>query len=191
MTTVYFIRHAQSDSSVHDPFLRLLTEKGLRDRSLVTNFLHDKDITFAFSSPYKRAVDTIKEFTDRNGVEIKIMDDLREHQTISDHYCDADYFPFIQQYWKNKNYKVLGDESIADLQNRTICALKKIVKECKDNNIIIGTHGMALSSVLNYYDKTYEYQDFLSMVKKKPWIVKMTFHLFKNPQIEYIDLFIK
>lgn len=98
MTTVYFIRHAQSDSSIHDPILRPLTEKGLRDRSLVTNFLLDKNIDFAFSSPYKRAVDTIAEFTDRRGIEIQIIDDFREHETISDNYCDADYFPFIQSY---------------------------------------------------------------------------------------------
>ena len=64
MTTVYFIRHAQSNSSIHDPFLRPLTEKGLHDRSLVTDFLFDKHIDFAFSSLYKRAVDTKIEYID-------------------------------------------------------------------------------------------------------------------------------
>lgn len=189
MTTVYFIRHAQSDSSIHDCILRPLTEKGLRDRSLVTNFLLDKNIDFAFSSPCKRAVDTIAEFTDKNGMEIKIIDDFREHETISDNYCDADYFPFIQRYWENKSYKVAGDESIEELQKRNISALNKILKEYKDKNIIIATHGMALSSILNYYDETYKYQSFLSMVKIKPWIVKMTFDTFADSKIEYIDLF--
>lgn len=189
MTTVYFIRHAQSDSSIHDPILRPLTEKGLRDRSLVTNFLLDKNIDFAFSSPYKRAVDTIAEFTDRKSIEIQIVDDFREHETISDNYCDADYFPFIQQYWENKSYQVAGDESIEKLQKRNICALKKILKEYKNSNIIIATHGMALSSILNYYDETYGYQNFLSMVKRKPWMVKMVFDCFPAPKIEYIDLF--
>lgn len=28
MTTIYFVRHAESDSSVQDPILRPLTEKG-------------------------------------------------------------------------------------------------------------------------------------------------------------------
>lgn len=191
MTIVYFIRHAQSDSSIHDSILRPLTEKGLRDRSLVTNFLLNKNIDFAFSSPCKRAIDTIAEFADRNGIEIKIIDDFREHETISDNYCDADYFSFIQQYWKNKNYKVAGDESIEELQKRNICALKKILKEYKNRNIIIATHGMALSSILNYYDETYGYQSFLSMVKIKPWIVKMAFDSFVKPKIEYIDLFAK
>lgn len=189
MTTVYFIRHAQSDSSIHNPFLRPLTEKGLRDRALVTDFLLNKNIHYAFSSPYKRSIDTIVDFTDRNGIEIKIVDDFREHETISDNYCDADYFPFIQQYWENKSYKVSGDESIEDLQERNIDALKIILNQYKDGNIIIGTHGMALSSILNFYDKAYDYQAFLSMVKKKPWVVKMVFQDLVNIKIEYIDLF--
>ena len=189
MTTIYFIRHAQSESSVHDPFLRPLTEKGIQDRSLVTRFLLDKNIDFAFSSPYKRAADTIVDFTRGKGIEIEKIHDFREHETISDTYCDADYFPFIQQYWENKNYKVPGDESFGELQSRNVRALKSILKECKDKNIIIGTHGMALSSILNYYDGTYGYQNFLSMVKIKPWVVKMTFEGFVNTKIEYIDLF--
>jgi 2,3-bisphosphoglycerate-dependent phosphoglycerate mutase len=38
MTTVYFIRHAQSDTKVHDGRIRPLTEKGMNDRILVTEF---------------------------------------------------------------------------------------------------------------------------------------------------------
>lgn len=189
MTTVYFIRHAQADSSVHNPFLRPLTEKGIRDRALITNFLLDKNITCAFSSPYKRSIDTIADFTDRKGVKIEIVDDFREHETISDNYCDDDYFPFIQRYWEDKRYKVPGDESIEDLQKRNIHALHTILKQHKNETVIIGTHGMALSAILNFYDKTYDYQAFLSMVKIKPWIVKMVFQGLENTKIEYIDLF--
>ena len=93
--------------------------------------------------------------------------------------------------WEDKDFKIPGDESITELQNRNILALKKILKEHKDQNIIIGTHGMALSAIINYYDKTYGYNDFLSMVKMKPWVVKMTFDDDLCTQMEFIDLFAK
>ena len=125
MTIIYFVRHAESDSSVHDPILRPLTEKGLRDRALVTNFLLDKNIDYAFSSPYKRSIDTIADFAGRKGIEIKVIRDFREHETISDSYTDGHYFPFIQKYWENKFYKVPGDESIHELQKRNISALDR------------------------------------------------------------------
>ena len=49
MTTVYFVRHAQPNYSNHDDLSRELTEKGLRDCALVTEFLSDKDITAVLS----------------------------------------------------------------------------------------------------------------------------------------------
>lgn len=42
MGDIYFVRHAESDSRVHDEFLRPLTEKGIQDSALVTNYLKDK-----------------------------------------------------------------------------------------------------------------------------------------------------
>ena len=58
MTTVYFIRHAESDFSVRDGRIRPLTEKGLADRKLATEFLQGKNIDAVLSSPYKRAVES-------------------------------------------------------------------------------------------------------------------------------------
>ncbi len=38
MTHLYYVRHAQPDYSVHDDLTRPLTEKGMRDCALVTDF---------------------------------------------------------------------------------------------------------------------------------------------------------
>ena len=65
MTTVYFVRHAEPNYENHDDMTRVLSEKGLRDRRLVTAFLMDKDIDAVLSSPYKRAVDTVRDFAEK------------------------------------------------------------------------------------------------------------------------------
>lgn len=189
MTTIYFVRHASSDASVHNPMLRPLTDKGKADAILVAKYFQDKNIHFAFSSPYQRAVDTLLPFTSTIHLPITIVEDFREHETISDSYPDEEYFPFIQKYWSDPTYKLPGDESIHDLQQRNIRALEKILVSCAEKNSMIGTHGMALSSILNFYDSSYGYKDFLSMVKIKPWIVKMTFQNTKHLHTEYIDVF--
>ena len=44
MTKVYFIRHAEPDYSNHDDLLRPLTEKGMQDRKIVTEYLSNKKI---------------------------------------------------------------------------------------------------------------------------------------------------
>ena len=58
-TTVYFVRHAEPNYENHDDISRELSDKGLRDRKRVTNFLADKKIDVVVSSPYKRAIDTV------------------------------------------------------------------------------------------------------------------------------------
>ena len=65
MTTVYLIRHAEADNSNRDGRIRPLTEKGLTDRQLVTEFLRNKNINAVLSSPFKRAVDTVADFAEK------------------------------------------------------------------------------------------------------------------------------
>ena len=65
MTTVYFIRHAEPNYDNHNDLLRELSSKGLEDRKLVTAFLADKNIDVILSSPYKRAIDTVRDFAEK------------------------------------------------------------------------------------------------------------------------------
>ena len=83
MTTIYFVRHAQSNYENHNDQTRELTEKGLEDRKLVSKYLKDKNIDIILSSPYKRAVDTVRHFADNNNYTIKIIDDFRERKIDS------------------------------------------------------------------------------------------------------------
>lgn len=80
MTTVYFVRHAEPNYNNHNDFTRELTDKGMKDRKLVTQFLSDKNIDIVISSPYKRAVDTVKDFADYYGLNIGIVDNFRERK---------------------------------------------------------------------------------------------------------------
>lgn len=73
MTKVYFVRHAEPDYNNHEDALRELSPKGMEDRKLVTKFLMDKDIDVVLSSPYKRAVDTVRDFADSHNFKIEII----------------------------------------------------------------------------------------------------------------------
>ena len=84
MTTIYFIRHAEADNSNRDGRNRPLTEKGMKDRALVTEFLQDKSIDAVVSSPFKRAICTIADFAEQNDCEIEIVEDFRERKSDTD-----------------------------------------------------------------------------------------------------------
>ena len=83
MTTVYFVRHAEPNYANHNDVQRELTDKGLLDRELVTQYLADKEIDVVLSSPYKRAVDTVRDFADKNRLTIQTVEDFRERKVDS------------------------------------------------------------------------------------------------------------
>ena len=43
-------------------------------------------------------------------------------------------------------------------------------------NIIIGTHGTALSTILHYYDNSYGLEGFLRMIDFMPYIIRLGFN---------------
>ena len=83
MTTVYFVRHAKPNFDNHDDLTRELSQQGLEDRKFVTEYLQDKDIDVVLSSPFKRAVDTVKDFADAKGLEVITVSDFRERRVDS------------------------------------------------------------------------------------------------------------
>jgi len=88
MTTVYFVRHAEPNYGNHDDMSRELSAKGLHDRVLVTAFLRDKQIDAVYSSPFKRAVDTVKDFADKNGYGFCVIDAPVLLESDCKNFCD-------------------------------------------------------------------------------------------------------
>lgn len=187
MTQVYFIRHAEPDYTNHDDLLRPLTEKGLKDRELVSRFLQDKDISVVLSSPYKRSVDTVKHFADLHGLQIKTIDDFRE-RAVSEDWISG-FNDFATQQWADRSFKLKGGECIQEVQQRNIKALLEVLKEYRDKNIIVGSHGTALSTIVNYYKSSFVIEDFLRIKKLMPWIVKFVFDDDKFISVQEYNVF--
>ena len=186
MNTIYFVRHAESDTTVREDKMRPLTEKGMTDRTLVTAFLQDKNIDAVLSSPYKRTIDTLADFAEKHDFQIECIQDFRERKIGA--WLD-DFASYSKAQWVDFNYALEGGESLSQVQRRNITALNAVLRKHKNKNLAIGTHGTALSTIINYYDHTYGYENFAAMVGIMPWIVKMCFDGHKCIEIEKIDLF--
>ncbi|MCL2159031.1 MAG: histidine phosphatase family protein [Oscillospiraceae bacterium] len=190
MTTVYFIRHAEADNTNRDGRARPLTEKGMSDRALVTKFLQDKGIDAILSSPFRRAVDTVSDFAEQSGLEIELVEDFCERRSDIDFASvDFGFEAFMQRQWADFNYTYSDGECLAEVQSRNIAALNDVLKRYSGKNIVIGTHGTALSTIINYYDHTYGFADFMAMVNILPWVVKADFNDDGCVGMEKINLF--
>ena len=173
MTKVFFVRHARPNYDNHDDLFRELSPQGMEDRKLVTEFLSDKDIDLVFSSPYRRAVDTIKPFAKQNGLDIEMVEDFRERK--ADDSWIRDFSEFARKQWDDFGYRLSGGECLKEVQDRNITALNEILKKHPGKNIVIGSHGTALCTVINHFERSFGYDDFERAKDIMPWIVEFDF----------------
>ena len=172
-TKVYFIRHAKPDISIKDDEIRPLSFEGIDASKELVKMFMKIDIDCIYSSPFKRSIQTIEPIAKNKSIEIEIKYDFRERK-ICNNWIN-NFNEYCEKQWDNFSYKLIDGESLEEVQRRNIEELEKILKENMGKTIIIGTHGTALSTIINYYDKTFLHNDFMEIVNIMPYIMKMEF----------------
>ncbi len=180
-TTIYFIRHAEPNYQNHDDMARELTIKGIEASHTLIDQFSTISIDHFYSSPYKRAIDTITPLAHNKQRQIKIINDLRERK-ISDKWV-GDFSSIARKQWEDFTFKLPNGESLKEVQERNILALKNILEEASGKSIIVGTHGTALSTMINYYQTDFSYEAFNQYKHQFPWIVTFEFENMKLKKI--------
>lgn len=173
MTTVYFVRHAQPNYDNHDDLTRELTQKGLRDRLKVAEMLKDVPIHAVLSSPYKRAVDTVQPLADLRGLTVQTDADFRERK-VGEGWLE-DFTSFAKHQWADHDFALEHGESLRQVQQRNIAALERVLETYPGQTVVIGSHGTALSTVVEHYAPGFGYQGFDRIRGVMPWVVRFTF----------------
>ena len=119
-----------------------------------------------------------------------MVEDFRERKSDIDFTRETFGFEtFMERQWADFYYTYSDGECLAEVQARNIAALNDILLRYIDKNVVVGTHGTALSTIINYYDSAYGYDDFMAMVNILPWVVRMEFDGKNFVGMWKIDLF--
>lgn len=187
MTTIYFIRHAEPNYSNHDDLTRELTPKGLHDCQLLLPFFENTIIDDFYSSPYKRAIDTIKPLAEQRAKTITLVNNFRERR-IDDNWID-DFNDFCQKQWHDKTYKLSDGESLQEVQERQLLSLHQLLTAHEGQTLVIGSHGTALSALVNHYQPRFDFQQFQAIKSLFPFVVRMTFTKLTCQSITLYNIF--
>ena len=171
MTNIYFVRHAQPDYAFAEASKRPLTEEGERDTLKVVEAMKDIRLDCAISSPYKRSYDTIKQTADEHGLDIAI--DERLHERINGK--NSNNIEMFRKRWADLSYSESDGECLQSVMDRNIAAVNDILDAHRDENIMVGTHGTALSTILHYYDNSFGVDDFMRLIDFMPYIIRLGF----------------
>lgn len=172
-TTVYFIRHAESDRTVRDGRIRPLTKKGYGDAQNLVKLFKDIKIDRIYSSPFKRAVDTVSPLAVNLQMDIMTVEDFRERRSDSVQTISMEELIRIQ--WKDFGYTLSDGECLREVQDRNIKALRETLENNKGRSIAIGTHGMALCTIIRYFRSELSESEMERIMSLLPYILCMEF----------------
>lgn len=184
--TIYLIRHAEPNYNNHQDDERELTAKGLQDCQLLLDYFKDITIDRIYSSPFKRTLQTIDELAKEKNLPIQIKENFRERK-IDDVWID-DFNTFSQRQWQDFNYKLAKGESLQEVQDRNIQQLQEILKK-QETSIIISSHGTAISTILNYYDHQFAFDNFQAIKQLMPFLATLSFENGKLQDFSIRNLF--
>lgn len=189
MTTVYFVRHAESDYENHNDWERPLTEKGMADRKLVTEYLSGVPVDAVLSSPFRRAVETVEDFANSRGLAIEQVEAFQERKV--DNGWIENFHAFSRKQWENFDYQLSNGETLREVQGRNIRALTEVLTRYAGKTVVIGSHGTALSTVIRFFRKDFGFAEFEAIRMVMPWVVRFCFEGTRCVKIEAHDVFTK
>ncbi|MFB5249571.1 histidine phosphatase family protein [Bacillus mycoides] len=174
-TYIYMVRHGESPKLEGDERTRGLTEKGTLDAHKVTEILKTEGIDTFISSPYKRAMLTIEKSANFHEKGIVVYENLKECRFLSEDkiISDKEVYPLVKKMFSNPDFTLIGGESYVDCQRRVVKILKEILIDFQGHKIVVGTHGLVMTLMMNHFDNQYGLE-FL-MNTSKPDVYKLEF----------------
>jgi 2,3-bisphosphoglycerate-dependent phosphoglycerate mutase len=154
MTSFYLIRHAHAEFSSDEQ--RPLSASGQEMAQEAANLLDAYPVTCIYSSPARRALQTVAPLSGRLGLPVHIEHALRERDMGAVE-PEVDFFSAVQQTWQDPSHAFPGGESNTVAQLRGIAVIKRLTERHLGEHLAISTHGNLMTLMMNYYDARCDY----------------------------------
>jgi 2,3-bisphosphoglycerate-dependent phosphoglycerate mutase len=148
VTVCYLLRHSESAAMAdrHESEWPL-TQRGRRQAQGIAASLGRLGIQRVYSSPYRRALDTVRPFAERAGLQVAVLEDLRERKLSEK--PTADFAEVTRRAWEDFAFALPGCESSAACQRRVVAAVMQVVRQSPASVVVLSSHGNAIGLLLN------------------------------------------
>jgi 2,3-bisphosphoglycerate-dependent phosphoglycerate mutase len=179
-TPIYLIRHAESQPDASIPEADWPLSEAGQDRAVcLRDRLIDAGIEWIYSSPYKRAIDTIKPLAEAAGLINNHYTDLRERR-LKNGWVN-DFVGLVRQAWTDVDFALPGCESSAAAQQRIVRTIEELVDLHTGDCIAVSSHGNIIGLYLNAIDPSFGFENWQAM--RNPDVFKIVY----NNRCPYCD----
>ena len=165
LLTVLLVRHAAPVRPGTPGYIeneRPLTTQGLADAEQLASE-HDRQIDAIYSSPYRRALQTVEPLAKRRALEIEVIDDLRERYLMEAGLPDSEWVPQLRRAWQDFDYAPPGGETSRIAQMRVVDVLDRIREKHPSGIVAAASHGNLIALALNAFDPSLRFDFWRAM----------------------------
>lgn len=170
MTTIYLVRHAHADWQPTEA--RPLSARGRASAVRLADQLGQTPIAAIYSSPSRRALETVEPLAHRLQVQPKVLEDLRERELVTRN--AAEFEVASEATWREPDVPCADAESNRAAQTRGVAVVWQTVGQHRDQQVILSTHGTLLALILHGFDGTFGYDFWRTLTF--PDVYELTFH---------------
>lgn len=157
---------------MRDGRIRPLLPDGVREAEKIPTLFSDIHIDKVYSSTFKRAVDTVTPIAKAKGLHVIQIEEFRERRSDTGGKLSSHEIETAQ--WLNFDFTESDGESYRQVQQRNIPVLKKLISENAGKNIVIGTHGVAMCTMLKFFYEL-SFEKYKKIMLKMPYVVRLDF----------------
>ncbi|MBM7552549.1 histidine phosphatase family protein [Thalassobacillus pellis] len=169
MKKLFLIRHSATEGQHQDS---PLTKLGVRQSQAISVFL-DKGsypIDRVISSPYLRAIETIKPYAESRGLTIEIDDRLKE-RILSKEPLD-DFLEYLEDTFKDLDFKMPGGESSNEAKTRVSELVAELEQDENNDTICLVTHGNLLALLLQTFGVEADFDQWKNITNPDVYLVE-------------------
>jgi len=170
MKRIYLVRHCKATGQEPDA---QLTDDGIQQAYQLAEFFKDMGIEYIVSSPFARAIHTIKPLSDYSNREIHIDDRLQE-RVLSTAQLN-NWMDLLEQTYSDFDLKFEGGESSNEAAGRALQVIKEMI-ERPEQNIVVVTHGALLSLIINQYDRAFGFEGWKRLTNPDVYKLEIEHH---------------
>ncbi len=185
---IYLIRHAESapDYDIDESDWPLST-LGQRQAQRLAGLTARLSLDAVYTSPYRRSVATVRPIASTHGLDVTVVDDLREKK-LTEGYLD-DFMVHVKRSFANLDYRLPGGESSNEARKRGLEALDEIIdRHDRGDSVVIGSHGNLITLILSAFDDAVGFEHWRSMGNPDVFVLRCVTEPHWDQSAEFADI---
>jgi broad specificity phosphatase PhoE len=141
------------------------------DAEIVADLLQEAPISAIFTSPYRRARQTITPLSRRLGLRLQEIYDLRE-RLLGAGFVE-DFEAAVEATWRDMAYSHPGGESNAAAQQRGVAVVNRAREQGMAGPVVLSTHGNLLALILQNFDPSVDFAFWRSLTMPDIYLLSL------------------